>query len=133
MQSNMQFLPSQSLVTFSPASLSQIQLKSCLMLKDKHTCNVKTHAVPKRKSSSNRRSKRTVVEDSSVRQQQRDEFGLFFELHGMLALVGQQRAHVNGKVHLVRETRQERQHQFVVIGWRDEIRRQPIALAEIVC
>lgn len=51
----------------------------------------------------------------------------------MLALIGQERAHVNGEVHLIREPRQERQHQFVVIGWRDEIRRQPIALAEIVC
>lgn len=56
-----------------------------------------------------------------MRQQQCDEFGLFLQLHGVFALVGQQRAHVDGEVHLIREPRQERQHQFVVIGWRNEI------------
>lgn len=66
-------------------------------------------------------------------QQQCDEFGLLLQLHGVLALVGHQRTHVDGKVHLIRKARQQGQHQFVVVTWRDKIRRQPVALAEIVC
>lgn len=80
-----------------------------------------------------RKRDRTVIEDSGVCQQQRDEFGLLLQLHGVLALVGHQHAHVDGEVHLVRKPRQQGQHQFVVVTRRDKIRRQPVALAEIVC
>lgn len=75
----------------------------------------------------------TVIKDPCVCQQQCDEFGLLLQLHGVLALIGQQRTHVDGEVHLIRKPRQQGQHQFVVVGWRDKIRRQPVALAEIVC
>lgn len=44
---------------------------------------------------------RTVIEDASVGQQQRDQFGVFVQLHGVLALVGKQCANVNSKVHFV--------------------------------
>lgn len=66
-------------------------------------------------------------------QQQRDQFGVLVQLHGVLALVGKQSANVNSEIHFVGEARQERQHQFVVVVWGNKIRRQSIALAEIVC
>lgn len=43
----------------------------------------------------------TVVEDTGVGQQQRDQLGVLVQLHGVLALVGEQCANVNGKVHFV--------------------------------
>lgn len=75
----------------------------------------------------------TVVEDASVGQQQRHQLGVLVQLHGVLALVGKQSANVDGEVHFVGEAREERQHQFVVVAWRREVRRQPVALAKIVC
>lgn len=80
-----------------------------------------------------KRREHTVIKDSCVCQQQCDEFGLLLQLHGVLALIGHQRTDVDCKVHLVRKPRQQGQHQFVVVTWRNKIRRQPIALAEIVC
>lgn len=74
----------------------------------------------------------TVVEDASVGQQQRHQFGVLVQLHGVLALVGKQSANVDGEVHFVGEAREEGQHQFVVVAWRREVRRQPVALAKIV-
>ena len=78
------------------------------------------------------REQRTVVEDASVGQEQRHQLGVLLQLHGVLALVGEQGAHVDGEVHLVGQAREQRQHQFVVVARRREVRRQPIALAEIV-
>lgn len=75
----------------------------------------------------------TVVEDASVGQQQRHQFGVLVQLHGVLALVGKQSANVDGEVHFVGEAREEGQHQFVVVAWRREVRRQPVTLAKIVC
>lgn len=66
-------------------------------------------------------------------QQQRDQFGVLVQLHGVFALIGQQSANVNSKINFVREAREERQHQFVVVIWWNKIRRQPIALAQVVC
>lgn len=66
-------------------------------------------------------------------QQQRHQFGVLVQLHGVLALVGKQSANVDGEVHFVGEAREEGQHQFVVVAWRREVRRQPVALAKIVC
>lgn len=74
----------------------------------------------------------TVVKHTSVGQQQRDQFGVLVQLHGVLALVGKQSANVNGEIHFVGEAREERQHQFVVVIWWNKVRRQSIALAEIV-
>lgn len=79
------------------------------------------------------REPRTVVEDASVGQQQGDELGVLLQLHGVLALVGEQCANVDGEVHLVGQAREQRQHQLVVVARRREVRRQPVALAEIVC
>lgn len=74
----------------------------------------------------------TVVKHTSVGQQQRDQFGVLVQLHGEFALIGKQSANVNSKIHLVWQAREERQHQFVVVIWWNKVRRQSIALAEIV-
>lgn len=48
-----------------------------------------------------RAEERTVIKDAGVCQKQRDQFGVLVQLHGVLALVGKQRANVNGKVHFI--------------------------------
>lgn len=65
-------------------------------------------------------------------QQQRDEFGVFLQLHGMFALVGEESANVDCEVHFIGQARQEREHQFVIVAWGRELHGQSIALAEIV-
>ena len=45
--------------------------------------------------------KRTVVEDAGVGQQQRDQFGVLVQLHGVLALIGKQSANVDSEVHFI--------------------------------
>lgn len=45
--------------------------------------------------------KLTVVKHTSVGQQQRDQFGVLVQLHGVLALVGKQSANVNSEIHFV--------------------------------
>lgn len=45
--------------------------------------------------------KLTIIEDAGVGQQQRDEFGVLIQLHGVFALVRKQSANVNSEVHFI--------------------------------
>ena len=78
-------------------------------------------------------SKIVVVEDPSMGEQEVEEAGALAKLEGVPALVGEQGAHVDGKVLLVGQRGKEREAEPVVVRLVVDVRRQAIVGSQILC
>ena len=74
-----------------------------------------------------------VVEDPGVSQEDVQQAGTLAELQSVPALVGEERAHIDGKVLLVGERRQQGEAQPVVISFLIEVGGEAVVGAEVFC
>lgn len=70
------------------------------------------------------------IEDTGVRQEDVHQTGILVEPQGVLALVRQEGADIDGEVLLVRQRRQERQRELVIIRGLVKIRRESVVIAQ---
>ena len=78
-------------------------------------------------------SKVVVIEDPGMGEQEVKKAGALAQLEGVPALVGEQGAHVDGKVLLVGQRGEEREAEPVVVRLVVDVRRQAIVGSQILC
>ena len=78
-------------------------------------------------------SKVVVIEDPGMGEQEVEKAGTLAQLEGVPALVGEQGAHVDGKVLLVGQRGEEREAEPVVVRLVVDVRRQAIVGSQILC